>query len=159
MVILRAVLLFSFCVLTSCSINSAGLPFFHKSENSSNRHNYRTDIKSFGFHLSTHSIDRGLSFGYVEKTYIVPKKGIGPDNLLQAEDYRQCDRGVKNFDDAIAYRSYNAGAALNFNRIKINLQLGLHAFYLLLVPKDYDGVFVLKNLNYLESNKIKETNE
>ncbi len=137
-----------------CAVNDHGLVSTRLYENDTA---YVLHLEAWGGHLITNTVDGGLTIGRSRRWYVYPKARRAGSALRGAPvlpgDGRARLREVRGSAapagpgasrDPVALVTVDTGLALHLNRLRTGLLLGARAASTLLLPRDFDGVFLFR---------------
>jgi hypothetical protein len=139
------------CLCAGCAVNDRGLVTTHLYENDTA---YVLRLEAWGGHLITNTVDAGLTIGRSRRLYVYPKpRPAGallavPPVFPSETDTRlrevgtEARAGLPVLRDPVALVTEDAGLALHLNRLRTGVLLGARSARALLVPRDFNGVFL-----------------
>jgi hypothetical protein len=140
----RVPLALSLLTLAGCAVDTHGLVSVQHHETPTAT---ILTLQALGLHLSTYAVDRGLTLGWVERTYALPKPGragdaggfassVGGADLARHRARPATGGGLPTPDDTdpvlVAVR--RAGLGLDANPQRIGLMLGFQERTALTLP-------------------------
>jgi hypothetical protein len=141
------------CLCAGCAVNDRGLVTTRLYENDTA---YVLRLEAWGGHLITNVVDAGLTIGRSRRLYVYPKpRPAGPplaappvfpsntDTRLR-EVETEARAGLPVLGDPVALVTEDAGLALHLNRLRTGIMLGARSARALLVPRDFNGVFLFQ---------------
>ncbi|MGH8525556.1 MAG: hypothetical protein ACREXY_15545 [Gammaproteobacteria bacterium] len=152
------------CLCTGCAVNDRGLVTTRLYENDTA---YVLRLKAWGGHLITNTVDAGVTIGRSRRLYVYPKPRptgaqltvppvfpSGADTHLREVRGTEARARLGALSDPVALVTEDAGLALHLNRLRTGVLLGARSASALLVPRDFNGVFLFK----YDSENSNETN-
>jgi hypothetical protein len=148
------ILALTLCLCTGCAVNQHGLTNARLYENDTA---YVLKLDAWGGHLITNSADAGLTIGHSKRLYVYPKPRRDgaphaeapvfprtPDTHLRKVPATEVRARLDTLSCPVALVTEDIGLVLQLNRLRTGFLLGDRSTSALLLPREFDGVFLFR---------------